>query len=505
MQDRADVIVVGGGGSGLCAAIEAASLGRSVILLEKTGALGGSTTWAVGSLSATSTPHQIARGIKDFPALHFEDLPKFDHSRGRLTAGHGKPTDRQDNEALRRLLTDAMPDMLRWLMSLGIEFIGPMEEPPHRVARMHNVVPNSRAYSHHLGRAARKLGVDIRLGTAVSRLVVDGEHVTGVALQSKDGMENILHADGGVILTCGDYSAGTAYKDRFLGPEVAAIKPVNPSNTGDGHRMAEALGASIINGHVVNRSVRFIPQAHPSWIQRLPPSRLVGRMIRLGFDLLPAAVIRPFIMNFVVTTMGLAPGFWTGGAVQVNKHGRFVPIKDGDRVATFLGEPDHEVYFLLDSAVADKFEAWPNFISTAPGIAYAYVSDYRRGRRDLFRQAATIDELARKAGMEPEALRAAAAQLANARAMDATLGPVEPPFALVGPATVYVTTTDGGLAVDGTLRVVRSDGTPIAGLYAAGATGQGGVLLPGHGHHLGWAFVSGRVAGRQAALAAVSV
>ena len=36
------------------------------------------------------------------------------------------------------------------------------------------------------------------------------------------------------------------------------------------------------------------------------------------------------------------------------------------------------------------------------------------------------------------------------------------------------------------------------GLYAAGSTGQGGLLLKGHGHHLAWAFVSGRRAGRRA-------
>ena len=36
-------------------------------------------------------------------------------------------------------------------------------------------------------------------------------------------------------------------------------------------------------------------------------------------------------------------------------------------------------------------------------------------------------------------------------------------------------------------------------LYAAGSAGQGGVLLEGHGHHLGWAFTSGRLAGAHAA------
>jgi len=58
---------------------------------------------------------------------------------------------------------------------------------------------------------------------------------------------------------------------------------------------------------------------------------------------------------------------------------------------------------------------------------------------------------------------------------------------------------EGGLAVDSHHRVLGAQGEPIRGLYAAGSTGQGGLLLKGHGHHLAWAFVSGRRAGRFAA------
>ena len=64
---------------------------------------------------------------------------------------------------------------------------------------------------------------------------------------------------------------------------------------------------------------------------------------------------------------------------------------------------------------------------------------------------------------------------------------------------VGVVFTDGGLKVTERLEVVRADGAIIRGLYAAGSTGQGGLLLEGHGHHLGWAFISGRIAGRNAA------
>jgi succinate dehydrogenase/fumarate reductase flavoprotein subunit len=69
----------------------------------------------------------------------------------------------------------------------------------------------------------------------------------------------------------------------------------------------------------------------------------------------------------------------------------------------------------------------------------------------------------------------------------------------LGPVKSYVVFTDGGLKVTERLEVVRDDGSVIPGLYAAGSTGQGGLLLGGHGHHLGWAFISGRIAGRNAA------
>jgi fumarate reductase flavoprotein subunit len=69
------------------------------------------------------------------------------------------------------------------------------------------------------------------------------------------------------------------------------------------------------------------------------------------------------------------------------------------------------------------------------------------------------------------------------------LGPVRPVF-------VH---SEGGLRVDTQHRVLDQGDRPVPGLYAAGSTGQGGLLLRGHGHHLAWAFVSGRRVGRIAA------
>ncbi len=162
----ADVIVVGGGGAGLAAAAEAARLGRSVILVEKNPQTGGSTSWSVGSVTATNTPHQKRAGIQDSPQAHFEDL-----------ALHAGPLAPRDNLALRRILVENTTDMLEWLMRLGVVFVGPMPEPPHRYARMHNVVPNSKSFAYHLTRHCEALGVDIRVGCPTERLIEENGRV----------------------------------------------------------------------------------------------------------------------------------------------------------------------------------------------------------------------------------------------------------------------------------------------------------------------------------------
>ena len=155
-----DVIVVGGGGAALAAAIEARERGARVLLLEKNQALGGSTAWSIGSVTSTGTPHQRRRGIVDRAEDHWADMPGF---AGELDA--------RDNPALRRVLCEHIPETFQWLMDSGVRFMGPMPEPPHRQPRMHNVLPNSRAFIYHLERRARRAGVEIRCGVRVVSLL----------------------------------------------------------------------------------------------------------------------------------------------------------------------------------------------------------------------------------------------------------------------------------------------------------------------------------------------
>jgi succinate dehydrogenase/fumarate reductase flavoprotein subunit len=482
-----DVVVVGGGGTGLAAASEVARFGRKVILLEKNPHTGGSTSWSVGSITATNTPHQKKAGIKDSADEHFEDLA--------LHAGALAP---RDNLALRRILVDHTTEMLDWLMSLGVVFVGPMPEPPHRYNRMHNVVPNSKSFAYHLTKHCRKLGVDIRLNTATQRLITENGRVVGVEARLPDGTTHEFRAKGGVILAAGDYSNGRDMKARFASPDVVEVDAVNPTATGDGHRMALELGATVVNGDIVRGPImRFIPPTRANLIQKLPPTKIIAQLIAWAMGHLPQWILRPFLMSFLTTALGPSPDLYKEGAVLINKNGQRFTDELGKPNLYTAKQPDRIAWIVFDHKLAQKFSGWPYFVSTAPGVAYAYLADYRRNRADIYHQSDTIEELAASMGVAPESLKRS---LTDYNATRETRPAIDQgPYYALGPVKSYVVFTDGGLKVSTKHEVQREDGSVIPGLYAAGSTGQGGLLLEGHGHHLGWAFISGRLAGRNAA------
>lgn len=472
-----DVVVVGGGGAGLAAAIEACAAGASVVLLEKNDKLGGSTAWSIGSISATGTPHQQRRGIVDNPADHWADMPGF--------AGELAP---RDNAALRRILCDEVPAAFRWLLDSGICFTGPMPEPPHRQPRMHNVLPNSHAYIYHLERRARRAGVDVRTAIPVGSIDMADGKVVGVS-----GAGQKFVARKGVVLAAGDFTSSAELKARFMGPQEAKVEGVNPTATGDGQRMAEALGARILNGDLaLGPELRFIAPVRETLVRRLPPWRALAAFMEWSMDHLPASILRPFLMQFLTTALAPSPTLFDAGALLVDRTGaRFGD--ETDRPAWRVpDQPGMVAYILLDRALAEQFSAWPHFISTAPGVAYAYLPDYRRNRRDVFAQAPSLATLAAGTGMDAAKLQASVAG-APRRKFGAG------PFIALGPVKSVFVHAEGGLAVDERHRVLGKGERAIPGLYAAGSTGQGGLLLKGHGHHLAWAFVSGRRAGRFAA------
>ena len=485
---QADVIVVGGGGAGLAAAAEAAQAGARVILLEKNPETGGSTSWSVGSITATRTPHQKKAGISDSADAHFEDL-----------ALHAGPLAPRDNLQLRRILADNTTAMLEWLMELGVVFVGPMPEPPHRVNRMHNVVPNSKSLAYHLTKHCRRLGVDIHLDTETQRLLMENGRVVGVEARLPDGARHEFRARGGVVLAAGDYSNARDIKARYASPDVVEVDAVNPTATGDGQRMGLEAGGVVVNGDIVRGPImRFIPPTRPNLIRMLPPLKPLALLIAWMMGALPQWMLRPFLMSFLTTALGPSPDLYAEGAVLINKDGARFTDELAKPNLDVAKQPERIAWIVFDAAIAQKFSAWPHFVSTAPGVAYAYLADYRRNRADIFHRADTLEALAAGMGVSAQNLVRTIADY-NATGRKSRPALAQAPFYALGPVKSYVVFTDGGLKVTENHEVVRADGSVIPGLYAAGSNGQGGLLLEGHGHHLGWAFISGRRAGANAA------
>lgn len=494
-----DVVVVGGGGAGLFAACAAARLGRSVILLEKGERLGGTTALSVGTIAASATRLQASAGIQDGPDSHFEDMAKFAGSLAN-----------RDNLELRRILVDNVPETIEILAELGVEFIGPLPEPPHSQPRLHAIIPHSRGYIRHLEKACRKLGVEIRLSSSVKELVVEDERVVGVELAGAgNGTPNsCITARLGVILASGDFSsAPLEYKTRFMSGPLLEIGGINPNSTGDGQRVAEDVGGEVINGDLAwGPEIRFSAPPKPSAISRLPVSRWFARPLKFAMKLLPEKALRPFLLGFVTTFLAPSPKLFEKGAILINREGeRF--CDELDRPQDHVGrQPDQAAFILFDDQVAQSFTAWPNFISTAPGVGFAYLPDYVRSRPDIYTSAPTLGALAQKLRVPESALAATVsahnASLEGARSISSRPAVTKGPFHALGPAKSWIVFNDGGLRIDCDFRVCDSAKRPLAGLFAAGSAGQGGLLLEGHGHHLAWAFTSGRLAGRNAALAA---
>jgi succinate dehydrogenase/fumarate reductase flavoprotein subunit len=209
-------------------------------------------------------------------------------------------------------------------------------------------------------------------------------------------------------------------------------------------------------------------------------------------------MLRPFMMGFLTTALGPSPKLFEEGAILVNLEGRRFTDELAAPGVDVPKQPYKLAFIVFDQRTAQAFGAWPNYVSTAPGVAYAYLADYRRNRADIYHEAKTLEGLGESMGVPSQTLAKTVASFnAKERNSRRELGPG--PYYALGPLKSYCVFADGGLAVSERLEVLRGDGTPIPGLFAAGSVGQGGLLLEGHGHHLGWAFVSGRIAGRNAA------
>lgn len=496
MNESYDVIVVGGGGSGLAAGVSAAEHGAEVLLLEKQSELGGTTGIAVGSFTANRTRIQAEAGLSDSVEDHCADAARFANPE----------IEARNNDSLRRFFLAHTAQTLHWLMGMGLSFHGPSPEPPNRVARMHNVIPGAKAYIATLQARLLRLGGTIRAGAAVTRLHFEdrdtGRTVAGVTVTA-DGEQRTVRARRGVVLAAGDYAGSAGLIARFKGDQFSTIEGINPRAAGDGHRLAETAGADLVNMDVTyGPELRFVPPKGKTFQQLLPARGPVAKAAGLLMPLAPRRVVNAVIRRLLVTWQHPEDSLFADGAILVNRGGeRFCDeTVSPEREIALADQPSKEAFIVLDERLIRRYSRWPHFVSTAPKIAYAYVQDYLKLRADVAIEAADIVTLAKHRGLPGRQLAVTIDRWNRDAESDSTRTPLSGTrWVCLGPVKAYFTTTEGGAAINEQLQVLDRHGNPIPGLYAVGQNGLGGQILWGHGLHIAWAITSGRLVGRELA------
>ncbi|ETT46695.1 flavocytochrome c [Paenibacillus sp. FSL P4-0338] len=234
--ESTDIVIIGGGGAGMTAAIEAHNQGAKVILIEKMPMLGGNTVRAEGGLNAAGTPYQAADGIKDSPELHFEDTMKG-----------GKNL---NNPELVRTLTNGAAASVEWLKENGAELSEVGRAGGASVNRIHRPAGGEAAGNFIVVALKKKLEeykIDVRLRTTADEIVKNKDGmVTGVKVTDKDGKQYTISANS-VILAAGGFGANM---DMIKGyqPKLEGFSTTNhPGATGDGTTMAEKIGAKLVD------------------------------------------------------------------------------------------------------------------------------------------------------------------------------------------------------------------------------------------------------------------
>ncbi|AWB46521.1 flavocytochrome c [Paenibacillus sp. CAA11] len=246
-EETTDIVIIGGGGAGMTAAIEAHNQGAKVILLEKMPMLGGNTVRAEGGLNAAGTPYQKALGIKDSPELHYQDTMKGGHNL--------------NNPELVRTLTENAADSIEFLKENGAELAEVGRAGGASVDRIHRPAGGEPAGNFIVVALKKKLEeykIDVRLQNTVTAInkKEDGT-VTGVTVTDKQGKEYTIKAKA-VILTAGGFGANLDMVTEYK-PELKGFSTTNqPGATGDGMLMAKEAGAKLIDMEQI--------QIHPTTI-----------------------------------------------------------------------------------------------------------------------------------------------------------------------------------------------------------------------------------------------
>jgi fumarate reductase flavoprotein subunit len=449
-ETSAEVVVIGAGAAGLCAALAAREAGAEVVLIERDRVPRGSTALSAGLIPAAGTRFQAALGIADEPDAFARDIE---------TKAHWEV-----DPALVHLAASEAGPTIEWLADnyrLPFSVVHDFDYPGHGVRRMHGLPSRSGAeLIDRLRKAAEEVRATL-IGEALAvSLYVDADRtVRGVEIERPDGSRENLGCRA-LVLACNGYGGNPDLVARYI-PEMSdALYFGHPGNRGDAVMWGQALGAKLTHLSAY--------QGHGS-------------------------VAQPHAILITWATI-------TEGGFQVNARGeRFSNESRGysEQAEDVLAQPGGLAWTIFDTRIAGIARQFEDFRQAEPAGAII--------------EATTINELAARLSLPGVAL---AATLAGVDAVKrgeerdsfgrdfAGSRPLTSPFLGVK-VTGALFHTQGGLVVDDEARVALSDGGVAPNLFAAGgaAAGVSGSRASGYlsGNGLLTAVVLGRVAGRASA------
>lgn len=454
-----DVVVVGGGGAGMSAAVRLAELGQQVILFEKASFLGGAISVSGGNQVIMGSQLQADNGVEDDSVESM--VADFQAN------GAGK-----NNEEILTLFAENVGAATDWLVaSCGIEF----EPGLHQLGEYsHNrelaYTGGGAGFAERMRKAVERSGATVYLSTKVESLLVEDGAVVGVKAVSTDGTKEYTVHAANVVLATGGYGNN---KDMLTDEMKSALYYGPSTSTGDGIRMAEAVNAQTANMEYGKR--------YPNGIE------------------VDTGIAKSTIAGNIVG--------WTMSAILVNADGnRVVNEKASNRtiLEEELQQPGGMLYLLLDS---ETFEVWKTKLAPA-GISEGDIEKYLAANgttTPVFAHGETLEEAAAAAGVNAENL-AATVEKYNSfveKGEDADFGRNASYLTMkIGAGPYYLieqkprfATTMGGLVVNTNMQVLNQDGNAISGLYAAGETcGQVMGDDSPSGANNAWAITSGKLA-----------
>lgn len=468
---NADVVVVGGGGAGMSAAIRAAELGRKVALLEKNPSTGGTSAFTEGVCGVHSRMQKDA-GI-EINDLELR-LKTLDYHHYRST------------ESIMDKFYSASGETIDWLMDQGIEFalvtaLGPSFPTWHLHANM------GLGYVEKLAAACQKQGVNILTETPAVSLITEDGKVTGVVAKDSTGNELII-ATPAVILATGGYANNFDLMSKYAAIESDRALPLGaPGRTGDGIQMALKSGGSLANNP---GTVMFCCGTNRSDI---------------------------FGSEMFIT-------YSFEGVLWINEQGkRFVNERFSELQFSHCGNAlaqQKRAYSIVSKAYVDRMVnegCLVGFIPRGVPVGTKLTNLYDQINTAIAKEnsgvyyAETIEELAEKISVPVDALKETIKQN-NTFAADGvdpqygkdaqSLHTQEAPFYAFELGLAYFCTV-GGLKINPDMQVLNDQAEPIPGLFATGCD-AGGLYGDTYdvsiaaGSQQGWAVTSGRLAAESA-------